>query len=175
MGSDQSTKDSWDKWHIAANSLAILLVPALLAYFGAQINASIKDKEISQKYVELAIGLLRVDPDKQPPALRNWAINIVNANSPVPLEAAVRDELKQRPLRPVKAFLTARVKAATTASAPELSVKGTPSVLTDGKGNVITDGDGNAIITGGEPLTFGGDNLTFGGKNLTFGSKPEKR
>ena len=91
-------KDRWDKWHIIANSIAILLVPALVGYFGYQINAAVKDKEISQNYVELAIGILKGDPDKESPALREWAISIVNSNSPVKLDPKVREELKRKPL-----------------------------------------------------------------------------
>jgi len=64
MNSDKC-KDRWDKWHIISNSIAVLLVPAFVGYFGYQINAAVKDKEIGQRYVEVAIGILRGDPDKE--------------------------------------------------------------------------------------------------------------
>lgn len=150
----EKAKDRWDKWHIIANSVAILLVPALVGFFGYQINAAIKDKEISQKYVEVAIGILRGDPDKESLALREWAINIINANSPVKLDPKVREELKRKPLRPVR--LAQPLK-------PNSSASSTPTkYLIDEKGNILTDEKGNLLTSDGETLTFGGGPLAPG-------------
>lgn len=88
------SKDGWDKAHI----IAIILIPVLVGLFGYFINASVKDKEISLKYVEIAIGILKGDPDKETPALREWAISVINSNSPVKLDTKVREELKRKPL-----------------------------------------------------------------------------
>lgn len=161
MSTDESkneiskNKDSWDKWHIIANSFAILLVPILVGYFGYQINAAIKDKEISQKYVELAIGILRGDPDKESPALREWAINIINTNSLVKLDPKAREELKRKPLRPVRLAQPLR---------PNVNAPGAPTTyLIDEKGNVLADEKGNLLTSDSEPLTAGGEPLTFGG------------
>lgn len=160
-------KDRWDKWHIVANSIAILLVPALVGYFGYQINAAVKDKEISQKYVELAIGILKGDPDKESPALREWAINIVNVNSPVQLDPKVREELKRKPLRPVRVIQSKVLQ--------ESNIKTSVKILTDEKGNVLTDENGNILTTEGEPLTSGGEPLTMGGEPVTIDGKPANR
>ena len=161
----EKAKDLWDKWHIIANSFAILLVPILIGYFGYQINAAIKDKEISQKYVELAIGILRGDPDKESPALREWAINIINTNSLVKLDPKAREELKRKPLRPVRLAqpLTSNVNAP---AAPT-------SYLLDEKGNVLADEKGNLLTSEFEPLTAG-EPLRFYGP-LPPGSIPVVR
>jgi len=155
LNSSNKNKDRWDKGHIIANSIAVLLVPILVGYFGYQINAAVKDKEISQRYVELAIGILKGDPDKESPALRDWAINIVNANSPVQLDPKVREELKRKPLRPVR--LAQPVNP--SATSPSTTVK----YLIDEKGTLLTDEKGNFLTSEGEPLTAGGEPLTFGG------------
>jgi type II secretory pathway component GspD/PulD (secretin) len=168
MVDEPKAKDKWDKWHIVANSIAILLVPILVAYFGNQINTAIKDREISQKYVELAIGLLKVAPDSQSPALREWAINIVNANSSVRINEKVREELKHKPLRPARVVLSAHVKGISSTSSAKLSANGNSNILTDEKGNAITDEKGNVLIIEGEPATM--DN-----KPITVDSKPTKR
>ena len=166
MTDDIKTKDRWDKWHIIANSIAILLVPVLIGYFGSEINSAIKDKEISQKYVELAIGLLKNDPGKQSPALREWAISIVNANSPVKIDTKVREELKSKPLRTVRVIQSKTVQGNVTNTSTNF--------LTDEKGNILTDEDGNALIDESEPVTMGGKPVTFGGKPVTFGAKQGK-
>jgi len=164
MADAPKAKDWWDKSHLVASSIAILLVPILVGYFGNQINSAIKDKEISQKYVELAIGLLKGDPDKESPALREWAINIVNANSPVHLDPKVREELKRKPLRPVVVQPKNAKRTDTNTSA---------RLITDEKGNVLTDENGNILITE-SAVTFGGEPVTFGGKPVTFTGKNNK-
>ncbi len=149
------SKDRWDKFHVIANSVAILLVPILVGYFGYQINAAIKDKEISQKYVELAIGILRGDPDKESPALREWAINIINVNSPVKLDPKVREELKHKPLRPVR-LTQPLTPNAVTSSAPL-------KYLIDEKGQVLADENGNLLTTESRPLTASSEPHKFKG------------
>lgn len=166
MTEDIKTKDWWDKGHIIANSIAILLIPVLVGYFGSEINSAIKDKEISQKYVELAIGLLKNDPGKQSPALREWAINIVNANSPVKIDTKVREELKSNPLRTVRVIQPKKIQGNITNTSTNF--------LTDEKGNILTDENGNALITESDPVTMGGEPVTFGGKRMTFGAKQGK-
>jgi len=156
MADEPKTKDNWDKWHIVINCIAILLVPILVAYFGSKINTAIKDKEISQKYVELAIGLLKVDPDKESPALREWAINIVNGNSPVRINEKVREELKRKPLRPARVVQSSQVKVMSSTASVKPLANGKANILTDEKGNAITDENGNVLIIEGEPSTKGG-------------------
>jgi hypothetical protein len=150
-------KDCWDKWHIIANSIAVLLIPTLVGFFGYQINAAVKDKEISQKYVELAIGILKGDPDKESPALLEWAINIVNANSPVKIDPKVREELKKKPLRTVRAI-----------SPKTPSTTSSMKILTDEKGNPLTDENGNILTTEG-PATSGSQIMTYdNGQPITY-------
>lgn len=166
MSGDPKAKDWWDKSHLVANSVAILLVPILVGYFGSEINSAIKDKEIGQRYVELAIGILKGDPDKESPALREWAINIVNANSPVHLNPKVREELKRKPLRPVKIIQPKTARGTGT--------NNTARLITDEKGNVLTDENGNPLITE-DVVTFGGEPVTFGGKPVIFYSEKDRR
>ena len=151
-------KDWWDKWHIIANSVAVLLIPALVGFFGYQINAAVKDKEISQKYVELAIGILKGAPDKESPALREWAISVVNVNSPVQIDPKVREELKQKPLRSVRVI------------SPKMPSNRFPvQVLTDEKGNPLTDENGNLLTTEGVQTTSGGQPMTYdNGQQITY-------
>lgn len=145
---NNKSKDAWDKWHVISNCVAILLVPVLVGYFGYQINLAVKDKEISQKYVELAIGILKGDPDKESPALRDWAISIMNSNSPVKLNPKVREELRHKPLRPVRIMQPKPLNGNDSTSSAK--------PLTDEKGNFLTDENGNILTTDSEPLRAGG-------------------
>ncbi len=161
---ESKAKDTWDKWQIIINILAIILVPILVSYFGSKINSTIKDKEVSQKYVELAIGLLKVEPEKQPPALRVWAIKIVNAYSPVPVSEKVLEELKRKPLRPARVVQSTRAKEISSVASAKLPANGNANILTDEKGNAITDENGNVLVLDGEPLTVDGKTITITGK-----------
>lgn len=155
QGPPKNAKDRWDKWHVVSNSIAVLLVPLLVGYFGYEINSAVKDKEISQKYVELSIGILKGDPDKESPALREWALNVINSNSPVKLDPKVREELRHKPLRPVRVVTPKAVENSQHAASTK--------VITDEKGNFLTDENGNVLVTEGEGLRAGtaraGDHL----------------
>ena len=82
-----------------------VIVPLIAAVVGAAATLSMawfgflnKDRELDIKMLEIALGILREDPEESKiAAARGWAIDVINASAPVQITGAARDELiKQR-------------------------------------------------------------------------------
>lgn len=91
-------KDRWDKFHIVSSGL---LVPLSIAAVGFYYGATQKDAENRVKYVEIAVQQLRAEPTPETAALRTWAVDLLEAHSPVKLPAEARDQLLKHPLAKV--------------------------------------------------------------------------
>ncbi len=91
-------KDGWDKARIGA----FIAIPLVLAYFGHLTNVSLKEKDLGVRMVELAVGILKEDPQEdktKTPNLRQWAIDIIDEYSKkVKLTKDIKEELKEQPL-----------------------------------------------------------------------------
>jgi hypothetical protein len=90
------SKDVWDKLQVTAILAASVLIPFAALIVGNLVSTSQKDSENRVKYVEIAVSILRTDPTESTQALREWAVEILAAQSPVTLSAAVREELKKQ-------------------------------------------------------------------------------
>jgi len=97
---DRPNKDLWDKIQVVAVAMSAVALPLVIAAIGNSYSASTKEKEIRLKTVEIAINVLSQDPrtNMALPQLREWAINVVDKYSGVPLTAAAREELLKNPL-----------------------------------------------------------------------------
>lgn len=84
----------WEKLKVVSLVTASLMVPLVVAYLGNAVSKDQKDKEIGVRYVELAVGILRTEPNPQTEALREWAVAVVDHYSQLPLSKAAREELK---------------------------------------------------------------------------------
>lgn len=73
-------KDSWDKAKIYFEILAIVAA----VFFGYFINITLKEKEINLQLVQVAIDILRTEPDEKNQPLREWAITAINNPSCIP-------------------------------------------------------------------------------------------
>lgn len=93
-----SSKDWWDKFQIVSSGL---LVPLSIAAVGFYYGATQKDSENRVKYVEIAVQQLRAEPTPETAALRIWAVDLLEAHSPVKLPPEARDQLLKHPLAKV--------------------------------------------------------------------------
>lgn len=91
---NQTKKDNWDKAKIIAEILAILIVIG----YGHIINNSITKHESDLKLVQVAIDILRTEPNDNTIILREWAIEIVDNFSGIPLSPGVKAELLKKQL-----------------------------------------------------------------------------
>ena len=88
---------AWEKARLASVILATLAVPVVVAFIGSSFSKAQKHDELSARYVELAIGILRSEPADDTRALRSWAVSVVDHFSEVKLSDKVRNELLFRP------------------------------------------------------------------------------
>lgn len=76
-------KDRLDIAKDLAQIASLLAVPILVAWFGWWVQSSLKESEIRRDYVQMAMTILSsqgADPD-----VRTWAVEVLQQNSPVPL------------------------------------------------------------------------------------------
>jgi hypothetical protein len=81
----------------------------------------LKQVEINQKYIEIAVGILNGKPTPEAIPLRDWTIDIIDKYSEIKLSKEAKKLLKEKQLSKIQ-------------------------YLTDEKGNHITDEKGNRII-----------------------------
>src|SRR4051812_10886582 len=96
----RTRRDGWERMSLVAGWTAAIVIPVLLALAGYYFNLVLKNRESETKMIELAIGVLRVEPtgDDTEKALRNWAMDVIDKYSEVRLPAEVRSHLETRPL-----------------------------------------------------------------------------
>ncbi len=94
-GSLHQAKDVWDKLRALGPFLAGVGVPVAIAWIGNSYSASIKDAENRVRYVEIAISELRSTPKPETAALRAWAVDLLDSQSPVKLSPEAREQLKR--------------------------------------------------------------------------------
>ena len=73
MKNRKKQKNYWDK----ARIIGTFLIPIIIAIFGYFINHTIKENEIRLKYIEIALNILREEPNQETTGLRSWAIDVV--------------------------------------------------------------------------------------------------
>lgn len=112
-------KDAWDKFRLITNFLGVLLVAVL----GGCFNYTLKQREMNLKLVDLAIGVLRSQPNDSTRELRLWAIKVVDKYSGEKLSMEAQNQLVTNALPSGVVFLT------------------------DESGNFIVDEVGNRIIS----------------------------
>ena len=91
-----------EKWNLSQgllNFLASILISVTLTIIGIDISSSIREKDIQIQYVQLAVGILRKPPDKNSnTSLREWAVNVLNKYSMVPIPNNLQQDLLENQL-----------------------------------------------------------------------------
>ncbi len=85
---------SVDKWKLIISAFASVFIPLVIFAVGLMIDNTIKQQELSVKYVELAVNILSEPPAQETKNLREWAIKNIKKYSEVPLDDKVQEELK---------------------------------------------------------------------------------
>ncbi len=83
-------KDIWGISQSVVLMLSSIAVPLVIAGIGASYNTSMKDSENRVRYVELAIAQLRSPPTPETAALREWAVEVLDSQSPIKLSSAAK-------------------------------------------------------------------------------------
>lgn len=85
--------DSWEKAKTISSIISAIVIPMVLAWIGHGFTSALKERELQGKFVELAVQILREEPDKQAAGLRDWATQVLNKYSGVPLSAETKKAL----------------------------------------------------------------------------------
>lgn len=129
--------DRWDRAEQIAKVSSLVAIPVVLAIVGWLIQSSLSERNVSQEYVKLAVSILKEPKDKTDPALRGWAADLLNQNSPTKFSAQVLQALKEG-----EATLPAQLAAILGATAGGASL----AVGPDGKLIATGHSDGTARL-----------------------------
>ena len=81
----------WDKLKIIVTSITAIAIPIVSLIIGNMYTEAIKEKELQIKMVEMAVGVLKetnLPPTEEYKSLKNWANEIIDRYSGVPLPKA---------------------------------------------------------------------------------------
>lgn len=152
-----------------SRTLSIAAIPVVVAVGGWLIQRQLQDQTIRRDYVQLAVSILQSpDPSKVPPEIREWAVDLLDENSPTKLNAQAIANLKsgkatlsgfsfvpssaltpelqknlETSLQNFKAFL---VKLGFAAAPETISVKISLGTIVNGQGVALWDPTTNSIM-----------------------------
>ncbi len=162
--------DTWlDTAEKLSKMLSIAAIPVVLAVGGWLIQRQLQDQTIRRDYVQLALSILQSpDPSKVPPEIREWAVDLLNENSPTKLNAQAIKSLKsgaitlsgfsfvpssaltpelqralETSLQNFKAYL---VKLGFAVPPETISVKVSPGTTIDNQGVALWEGTTHSIL-----------------------------
>jgi WD40 repeat protein len=78
-----------------AKILSLVAIPVVLAVFGWVIQNRLSERNLSQEYVKLAVSILEKPKSSETPeGLRDWAVDLLNQNSPTKFSEETIRQLK---------------------------------------------------------------------------------
>ena len=96
--------DGWERLKILSVVLVTVIIPLAIALTGNWYATALKDKEIQTKYVELAISILSQQPTDDNKSVREWAVQIINYYSAVPIDKQTKGEFLTEKLTPTAPY-----------------------------------------------------------------------
>jgi hypothetical protein len=161
--------------------LSIAAIPVVIAVGGWLIQRQLQDQTLRRDYVQLSLSILQnPDPSKVPPDIRNWAVDLLNENSPTKLNpeaiqklksgaitlagfnfvpsGALTPELQRNLETSLQNFKTYLVKLGFTVPPETVSVKISPGTLVDDQGTALWDPATHSILVAS---AFAGDDTSI--------------
>ena len=80
-------------WKQIAQIVSALAIPLVIALIGYFVQRSLADAGLKKDYVQMALGVLKEQPSKENEQLRQWAIAVLDKNSPVPIPTPLKAQL----------------------------------------------------------------------------------
>lgn len=80
-------------WKQLAQIASAVAVPIVLAVIGYVVQDSLAEAGLKKDYVQMALTILREQPTKENVELRQWAISVLDRNSPVPIPKELKAQL----------------------------------------------------------------------------------
>jgi hypothetical protein len=86
---------NWEALERISKTLSIFAIPVVLGFGGWIIQQRLQNQTVSRDYVQLAVSILKEPKDsKIDPEMRDWAVQLLNENSPTKFNQRVVDQLK---------------------------------------------------------------------------------
>lgn len=85
--------DRLEFWKQIAQIASALAIPVVLALIGYFVQSSLADAGLKKDYVQMALGVLKDQPTKENEQLRQWAIAVLDKNSPVAIPSTLKAQL----------------------------------------------------------------------------------
>ena len=93
--SEDKGGDKWTNVERISKVLSIAAIPIVLAAIGWIIQMRLQSQTVSRDYVQIAVSILsNPDKEKVPSELRDWAVDLLNENSPTKFSPDVTKKLK---------------------------------------------------------------------------------
>lgn len=90
-----SSPDTLNRIQSYASITASVAVPLLIAIFGWVIQSKTSDDTVKKDYVQMALNILNADKEKVDDTMRQWAISVLDINSPVPFSKDMKASLEK--------------------------------------------------------------------------------
>ncbi|WP_124358346.1 hypothetical protein [Pseudomonas orientalis] len=89
-----NSSDKLSRIQSYASIFASIAVPLLVALFGWALQSKTSEDSVKKDYVQIAIKILNTDKEKADEDMRQWAIAVLDKNSPVPFSKDMKDSLQ---------------------------------------------------------------------------------
>ena len=89
----ESNQKFWEIWKAVSTTVGIILIPILVAVIANIYAKASKESELKNKYVEMALEILKNPDSANDENLKEWAVDLINANSQLPLSPEAKKEL----------------------------------------------------------------------------------
>lgn len=76
-----------------ATIVSAVVLPVLIAFLGNNYTQAIKEREIQAQFVKIATDILQAQPTPENANVREWATEVINRYSGVPLSAKAQEDL----------------------------------------------------------------------------------
>lgn len=98
MTGDSSSANStrWISW---ASAFAIAITPIIVAYIGGRFATAATKQQSSVELLKLSVNILQAGKGDSTNALRQWAVQVLSAESPIPLSPDLKDALSKGEVR----------------------------------------------------------------------------
>jgi hypothetical protein len=162
--------DTWlDTTEKLSRILSSAAIPVVIAVFGWLIQRKLQHQTLRRDYVQLALSILQnPDPSKVDPTIREWAVDLLDKNSPTKLKpeaikklksgeitlsgfsfvpsSALTPELQQKLEASLEKFKAYLVKLGFGGFSETISVKISPGTVVDDEGFALWDPTTHTIM-----------------------------
>lgn len=112
---------NWEALERISKTLSIFAIPVVLGFGGWIIQQRLQNQTVSRDYVQLAVSILKEPKDsKIDPEMRNWAVQLLNENSPTKFNQRVVEQLKAGTTQLPENY------SVTQPAAPDVTTSGNP-------------------------------------------------